>query len=391
MAQDNFPEAQRPYDRILMVTHEFAPTPGGIATYCEETALAAARAGWTVDIAAPRNALPARDAPYGLYRLPVNGTQGWFDRLRLGAALRRLPIPWESTLLYLPEPAPLRLYMYARWLKLPRPAALVLTLHGSEIRLLGDRFHRRQNFGRLCASADRIGVVSDFVRQELLRRYPGLAPKLVHVPGAVRSDLQQLARQRPPVPKIKKDGRPFDLLSVARIHPRKGLDLAIKALARLPDDLKRQIHYRVVGPLKRKGHAQSLHQAAERAGLSLTFMGTVSLPELGRLYAEADLLLFPSRELPKSVEGLGLTILEAAAFGLPAIATATGGTRETIRDGHTGRLIKPGDPAAFAAAVAELLQNRSIRNRLANKAPEHAASFSWDANSARLFAHSHPG
>lgn len=385
MAQDNSPEAQRRYDRILMVTHEFAPTPGGIATYCEETALAAARAGWTIDIAAPRNALPARDAPYGLYRLPVNGTQGWFDRLRLGAALRRLPIPWESTLLYLPEPAPQRLYMYARWLKLPRPAALVLTLHGSEIRLLGDRFHRRQNFGRLCASADRIGVVSDFVRTELLRRYPDLAPKLVRVPGAVRSNLRELAAQRSGIDGSRQTGPTFELLSVARIHPRKGLDLAINALARLPDELKKRIHYRIVGPLKRKGYAQSLQQAAERAGLSLTFMGTVGLEDLGRLYATADLLLFPSRDLPKSVEGLGLTILEAAAFGLPTVATATGGTRETIRDGQTGRLIKPGEPAAFAAAVAELLENATARNRLAREAPQFAESFSWDTNAAQLF------
>ena len=102
-----------------------------------------------------------------------------------------------------------------------------------------------------------------------------------------------------------------------------------------------------MGPLKRKGYAQSLQQAAERAGLSLTFMGTVGLEDLGRLYATADLLLFPSRDLPKSVEGLGLTILEAAAFGLPTVATATGGTRETIRDGQNRSAHQAGRTGRF--------------------------------------------
>lgn len=385
MAQDKTPGITRSFDRILLVTHEFAPTPGGIATYCEEVAAAAAEAGWAVDVAAPRNATPPRNAPYGLYRLPVNGNQGWFDRLRLGAALRRLPIPWGSTLLYLPEPAPLRLFMYARWLKLPRPAATVLTLHGSEIRLLGDRFHRHRNFGLVCAQADRIGVVSAFVRDELLRRYPGLDAKIVHVPGAVRSDLQRLALETPRRPLGRQAHRPFELLSVARIHPRKGLDLAIKALSRLPDELKKRVHYRIVGPLRRKGHAHALQESAERAGIRLTFQGTVSLAELARLYAGADLLLFPSRDMPKSVEGLGLTILEAAAFGLPTVATATGGTRETIRDGQSGRLVPPGDPAAFAAAVAELLEDAPLRARMAAGAPAHAATFSWKSNADRLF------
>ena len=96
-------------------------------------------------------------------------------------------------------------------------------------------------------------MVSDFVRTELLRRYPDLAPKLVRVPGAVRSNLRELAAQRSGIDGSRQTGPTFELLSVARIHPRKGLDLAINALARLPDELKKTDSLPHRGAPKTKG------------------------------------------------------------------------------------------------------------------------------------------
>src|SRR5690606_20429620 len=107
-------------------------------------------------------------------------------------------------------------------------------------------------------------------------------------------------------------------------------NLAVEAIAQLPDDLRRRVRYTVVGPARDPAFARKLLSRARELSVSLTLAGTLDLRQLGDTYARSDLLLFTSRDLSTSVEGLGLSILEAAAFGVPSIATRTGGTMDAI-------------------------------------------------------------
>ncbi len=378
--------------QILILTHEFSPTRGGIATYVEEMARAAALQSLKVDVWAPFGA-PARQEqpePFTLRRFGLRGNQNWPDRLRLWRELRRAPRDWSNTCLYLPEPGPIRLWLYANLFALPKPARLVLTFHGSELRYLSSLPHRRERLIELCRRADRIGVVSAFVRRMLEDIVPGIAHKTIEVPGAASSRLTDLAasfraHQAPEASSPRLD-RSFNLLSVARVHPRKGLNLAVEAIAQLPPDLRQRVRYTIVGPARDPGFTRKLLSRARKLNVILTLAGTLDSRQLGNAYARSDLLLFTSRDLSTSVEGLGLSILEAAAFGVPAIATRTGGTIEAIVHNETGILTEPENAGAIALAIEYCLRNDGLRKQLGETASRFSAThFSWNKNASLLF------
>ena len=87
---------------------------------------------------------------------------------------------------------------------------------------------------------------------------------------------------------------------------------------------------------------------------------------LADFYRAADVYLHAAR-----VESFGNVLLEARACGTPVVATAVGGIAEQIRDGDSGMLVEPGNPAAFAAAVEQLIDNPSMRERIATGGLRH--------------------
>ena len=93
-------------------------------------------------------------------------------------------------------------------------------------------------------------------------------------------------------------------------------------------------------------------------------------------------MVFPS---PK--EGWGITNLEAAGCGTPAVASDSPGLRESVRDGETGVLVPHGDVAAMAAALGELARDAALRERLGCGARAFAESLSWERAAAETEAH----
>jgi glycosyltransferase involved in cell wall biosynthesis len=95
----------------------------------------------------------------------------------------------------------------------------------------------------------------------------------------------------------------------------------------------------------------------------VTFAGLRSAEEIQRFHAAADVFAWPAIN-----EAYGMALLEAEADGLPVIAGACGGVPEIVVDGDTGLLCAPGDAAAFAAALARLLKDADLRERLGRAA-----------------------
>jgi glycosyltransferase involved in cell wall biosynthesis len=104
-------------------------------------------------------------------------------------------------------------------------------------------------------------------------------------------------------------------------------------------------------------------------GKRVRFAGAVPHAELPKIYASADLYLWPAIN-----EAYGMAFLEAQAAGLPVVAGRTGGVPAVVSDGTTGLLTPVGDAAAFAQAVARLLDRPDERARLGSAAASRIAS-----------------
>lgn len=104
------------------------------------------------------------------------------------------------------------------------------------------------------------------------------------------------------------------------------------------------------------------------------FTGHLMREDLGRAVASMDMFLFPS-----ITETFGNVTLEAMACGLPVVASNATGSRDIISDGVDGRLIKPGDISAFAAAVREYCENDALRLQAGQAGLAKSKGYSWDA------------
>jgi phosphatidylinositol alpha-1,6-mannosyltransferase len=149
------------------------------------------------------------------------------------------------------------------------------------------------------------------------------------------------------------------LLTVARLVPHKGHDVAIEALARL--GAHGDARYLIVGTGPDEPRLRAL--AADR-GLAgrVHFTGALPDAEVAEAYATADVYVGLSRlDGPTSVEGFGIAFVEAAASGTPSVAGDSGGVRSAVRDGETGFVVPPLDPDAAADALRRLLDDGELR------------------------------
>ena len=159
----------------------------------------------------------------------------------------------------------------------------------------------------------------------------------------------------------------FLVLTVGQIGLRKGQDILAEAAALLRPKLP-NAHYLLAGQ-RCSNKEESLRfeeQVIARlrnlgAGGHLHLLGYRE--DMPRLMNAADVLVHPAHQEP-----LGRVLLEAAAAGLPIIATDVGGTGEILRDGESALLVPPADPKSLAEAILKLAGDPKLQSRLANKA-----------------------
>lgn len=361
---------------IVLATHEFFPARGGVGVYVQELAAAAMRQGREVCVLAPRHPRWTElRVPIPLEGLPRPPWPGDFGRLAAtGWHLLRQRRRTRGCVLHLCQQGPLRVMMALRLLGLVRPARLLVTLHGSELVQLSAGGLGRRGLTALLARADRVAVLSAWVRDQLTSRFPAAGPKTVLTPGAPRASLLG----PPDAPRPRADGR-LVLLSVGRIHPRKGQAALLRALVRLDRETSARLRCVMVGPVIDRAYARELARLAGRCRTEVVMAGEVNDEELARHYAAADLFALTSEATPRSVEGFGIVCLEASARGLPVLAHRSGGVEDTVLAGVTGLLVEPGDDAALADALRRLAGDPDLRRRLGDNGRRFASGFSWDA------------
>ncbi|MDA4120100.1 MAG: glycosyltransferase family 4 protein, partial [Thaumarchaeota archaeon] len=184
------------------------------------------------------------------------------------------------------------------------------------------------------------------------------------------------------VPDFARDEEHPRILFVGRLVRRKGADLLVSAFARLASELP-TARLDIVGDGPELNGLQRLVEELH-LGDSVIFYGALIGPELWRRYAEASVLVLPSRESNDDAEGFGTVFLEAAVFGVPSIGTRTGGIPEAVVNGFTGRLVAGDDVDGLKAAVKDLLENPSERLRLGENARTRVTGFSWEVSTNQV-------
>lgn len=190
-------------------------------------------------------------------------------------------------------------------------------------------------------------AASPYARHRTVERWPELDGRVRDVCHPIDTD-----RFRPG----RASESPMILLTARIRDRRKNVEMLIRAFARL----------RVTHPTARlvvAGDEPDADTRALRAALQLEgateFPGRVDPDALLRLYQRATIFALPSRQ-----EGLGISVQEAMACGLPVVSTRCGGPESLVVDGDTGCLVPNGDPEAMATALGSLLADSDRRARM---------------------------
>jgi phosphatidylinositol alpha-1,6-mannosyltransferase len=372
---------------ILMLTSEFAPATGGIGTYAGEIASAATRLGARVTVVAPDYAQATAGDDTSLPFEVVRFRGGLHSMRDLPAKIMLARSKVRGDRYDVVHAADWPFFIPLALSRWRTQARVVMTVHGTEINetqtplkrlairsagVFGPRtqvvansrytqslFRERFAIDARRVSAVRLGV-SDF----------WFGPRR---PRAVVRHAYRLAPDR------------LVIVTVARLTHRKGHHLTLAALRGLPDDLRKRIVWLVIGPEGETDHVATLRRLIDQADVDVRLLGALPNEEIRDIYGAAD--MFCLTGLPESsgrVEGFGLVYLEAAAGGLPSVATAVGGVPDAVLAGETGILVPP-DVESISKAVADLAGDQDLRAILAGGANVHARNLSWERCAAATY------
>ena len=212
---------------------------------------------------------------------------------------------------------------------------------------------------------DRVLVASNDIYTRLMT---GIDKKVEQVALGVNLDLFAPRRQQPHRGERQ---RPV-ILYVGRLSQEKDLAILFEAFRLLNQRGAYQLRIVGDGPLRPQT------ERFVRSTAHTVYMGMIPYGKrLAEIYATADVLALPSRN-----ETFGLTILEALASGIPAVAVKQGGPTDLLH-ARVGALATPGDPVDFADKLAHVLGDKSLAQHCRAYVAEH---FAWDKTFMKLLA-----
>lgn len=170
---------------------------------------------------------------------------------------------------------------------------------------------------------------------------------------------------------------------VGRLQRFKGPEVLLRATAELfQRDPYRNLRVVICGGASGNGSSvEDYRQLARELGIQprVRFIPPRPPAELVAVYQAADIVAVPSYN-----ESFGLVAVEAQASGTPVVAARVGGLPIAVRDGETGVLVRGHEPAAWADALGQLLDDDDLRIGMGETAVAHAATFSWAASAEQL-------
>lgn len=357
--------------RALFITHNYPRYEGDpVGSFVLRLAVALRAEGIEVHVVAPAAPdVPATDviegipvtrfryAPRRLETLAYTGTMGaqvrqfWKARLAmvgfLGAGYRavmQVNREFRADVIHAHWWFPGGLV--ARVVRSRTGTPYVVTMHGSDVRLAAGAPGAGSLFRAVSRRASAMTTVSTWLAAQASRLDPAMHPEVAPMP--VVADLFRPGGERDPA----------RLLFVGKLTEQKGLQHLLRAMARM----RTKASLDVVGAGRvEDSHLRSL---AQQLGLAdrVTWKPLLTQAELAVCYRNAAIHVIPAID-----EGLGLTAVESLLSETPVVAFDSGGVTDVVRPGQTGVLVPPGDAAALAEALDQLLASPAERARLGSE------------------------
>jgi phosphatidylinositol alpha-1,6-mannosyltransferase len=355
--------------RLLLLTPDFPPVPGGIQVLTHRLA-SGLTAFQTRVVTLDAPGAERFDATSGISTRRLGPRRGTPRPARLGelnaAAVR-------EALRFRPE-----LTLSAHIVASPAAAAIGRLLAAPTVQYFyAKEIADKPRLARFAARRAQASIsISGYTSELLAAGGAPLAGVHVIAPGVdLPADADPLPSQRP------------TFVTIARLRDRyKGHDVLMRSLAIVRDRVP-EVQWVVIGDGPLRGELEALSRA-EGVADAVRFLGSVSDEERDAWLRRCDLLAMPSR-LPgdgQAGDGFGIAYLEAAAYGKPVVAGNVGGPLDAVVDGESGLLVDPTDPLAVAGAITALLRDRELAHRLGHAAAQRARSFSWPLVAGRVQA-----
>ena len=362
--------------KVLVVTNDFPPRPGGIQAFVHSLA----------------SRLPGDEVV--VYAPSWRGAQD-FDRAQA------FPVVRHPTSLMLPTPDVLRRARSVAaaegcdrvWFGAAAPLGLLAGRLGMERSVASTHGHEvgwamlpgsRQLLRRIGAQVDVVTYLGDYTRSRLepalgpaavLERLPSGVDTTVFRPDSGGEDVRR---------RYGLSDRPV-VVCVSRLVQRKGQDVLIRGLP----EIRRQVPGAALLCVGGGPDAPRLQRLAAEHGVAddVVLTGSVPWEELPAHYDAGDVFAMPcrTRRGGLEVEGLGIVFLEASATGLPVVAGRSGGSPDAVLDGRTGHVVDGTSVSVVADAVAGLLADRRRASAMGSTGRAWVEQeWRWDVLAARL-------
>ncbi|NTV46570.1 MAG: glycosyltransferase family 4 protein [Chlorobiales bacterium] len=246
----------------------------------------------------------------------------------------------------------------------------------------GSRRFYQSHIERILDQARVIFTVSDYTRQDAAERFPSLKDKFVVTPLAANPVFKPLEAPDQKFLshyKIPQD-KPF-LLFIGEIQPRKNIFGAIQAFEALPESVRKEVNFVVVGRARYRENQEEFD--AMVAGLKsrhqIFQVSNVPTEDLVRFYNAALGFVYLS-----FFEGFGLPVIEAMSSGCPVITSNTTSLREVSEQAALS--VNPNDQEEVCEAMRQLIEQDDLRKLLRQKGLQRAREFSWEKTAQKTMA-----
>jgi phosphatidylinositol alpha-1,6-mannosyltransferase len=371
--------------RILLVTNDFPPRPGGIQAYLEElVAGLAAKDSHHLTVYAPRWKGAEdydRAAGYDVVRHP---TTLMLPEPSVAARMRRLIAEKDIETVWFGAAAPLALL--AERARRAGASRVLASTHGHEVGWSMVPL-ARSALRRIGDDTDVVTYVSRYTRGRISSAF-GPHAAMEHLPPGVDTD------RFCPDPAARSEiraryglGERPTIVCLSRLVPRKGQDMLIRALP----EIRRRIDGAALMIVGGGPYGSTLRELAAKAGVAdhVVFTGGLAAEDLPAHHAAADVFSMPcrTRGAGLDVEGFGIVFLEASASGVPVVAGRSGGAPETVQEGHTGFVVDGRSSAQIVDAVVPILSDPDLAAEM-GRAGRRWVTENWrsDTQAAKLSA-----